>query len=166
MMAIQKVVKGVRSVVGVADIKTGIGEDVLVTYALGSCLAVSVHDPVNRVGALLHVMLPLSNSDPDRAAKNPCIFVDTGVPRLLAQFARAGGSMRHLVAKAAGGAHTWKRDFFEIGKRNFIVLKRILWGNDIILDSFDIGGNDSRTVILDVATGKFTVKQKGLIKEM
>jgi len=57
-------------------------DDVLITYALGSCLGIAIYDPVARIGGLLHVMLPLSTIDPAKAAENPFMFVDTGVPRL------------------------------------------------------------------------------------
>ena len=51
-------------IVGISDFgcsrKPG---DVLVTYALGSCIAVIIYDPVASVGGLLHYMLPDSNLD-------------------------------------------------------------------------------------------------------
>src|ERR1700731_1162142 len=42
-------------VVGIGDCKvSNEPEDVLVTHALGSCIAVMIHDPVARVAGLLH----------------------------------------------------------------------------------------------------------------
>ena len=55
----------------------------LVTYALGSCIAVAVHDPVTSVAGLLHYMLPEASLDWDKAAQNPYMFADTGIPKLL-----------------------------------------------------------------------------------
>ena len=50
-----------KLVVGIADLKTSADpEDVVITYALGSCLGISAHDPVARVGGLVHVMTPSS----------------------------------------------------------------------------------------------------------
>ena len=49
-------------VVGVGDCcVSGDPDAVLVTYALGSCIAVVIHDPVSKVGGLLHYMLPESS---------------------------------------------------------------------------------------------------------
>ena len=45
-------------------------DEVLVTYSLGSCIGLSLYDPVARVGGLLHAMLPLSSLDPVKAAAN------------------------------------------------------------------------------------------------
>ena len=69
--------------VGVGDCKVSNGADsVLTTYALGSCIAVAIYDPVAGVGGLLHFMLPESSLNPDRAGQNPFVFADTGIPML------------------------------------------------------------------------------------
>ena len=62
--------------------------DVLVTYSLGSCIAVAAYDPVARCGGLLHYQLPTSTLDAGRARENPCMFADTGMARLLDGLAR------------------------------------------------------------------------------
>lgn len=46
--------------VGIADMKMLQGEGTLITYALGSCIGLCFHDPKLRLGALLHIMLPLN----------------------------------------------------------------------------------------------------------
>lgn len=55
---------------------------VLVTYSLGSCIAVAIYDPLVRVGGMLHFMLPDSELDPEKAQNNPFMFADTGIPSL------------------------------------------------------------------------------------
>jgi chemotaxis protein CheD len=51
--------------VGMADLKvTDDPNGVLVTYALGSCMAVLVHDVVQRTAGMIHYMLPLSSITP------------------------------------------------------------------------------------------------------
>ena len=75
-----------RHIVGVGDMKVSSDPaDVIVTHALGTCLGIVVHDPVARVGGMLHVMLPTSTINPDKARLNPYMFVDTGVPELFRQ---------------------------------------------------------------------------------
>src|SRR5919109_4013944 len=94
-----------RYIVGVADMKISVQPgDQLITYALGSCLGIAIHDPVAKVGGLLHVMLPLSTIDPAKAAENPSMFVDTGVPQLFISCYKAGAQKHRLVVKVAGGA--------------------------------------------------------------
>lgn len=79
-------------------------EDVLITYALGSCIGVAVYDPLVRVGGLLHFMLPDSNLDVDKAKANPAMFADTGIPLLFKSCYRLGAEKHRMVVKVAGGA--------------------------------------------------------------
>lgn len=135
-------------------------DDVMVTHALGSCLGIAIHDPVAQVGGLLHVMLPLSTIDQQKAADNPAMFVDTGVPKLFIECYKAGAQKQRIVVKVAGGACVRgdeKTDFFKIGKRNFVTLRKLLWKNGVLLKRHDIGGNHSRTMSLAVGTGEVTI---------
>ena len=152
--------------VGMADLRVTADPDArLVTYALGSCLGIAVHDPVARVGGLLHVMLPLSELDAAKAQANPAMFVDTGVPALFRACYALGGVKARMVVKVAGGASSaapGEADQFQIGKRNLLTLRKLLWKNGVLLHADDVGGvQTSRTVYLDVATGTFTVRSNG-----
>lgn len=152
-----------RIVVGVADFAVSGDEGAsIVTYALGSCLGLMIHDPVARVGAMLHVMLPDSTIDAAKAMANPAMFVDTGVPRLFKEAYRLGAVKERMVVKVAGGAAVQSgTDMFQIGKRNMVALRRILWKNNVMITSHDVGGSMSRTVTLDVVTGDVTLRIDG-----
>ena len=155
---------------GVSDMKvSGKKGDVIVTHALGSCLGIAVHDPVAFVGGLLHVMLPLSTIDPAKAERNPLMFVDTGFPRLLIECFKAGALKQRLEIRAAGGANSQQKgenDFFQIGKRNFIILRKLLWKDGLLLKSYDVGGSNSRTMALEIGTGKVTIRSGGQVKNL
>ena len=91
-------------VVGMADGRvSGDPGQVLATYALGSCIALALHDPAARVGGMLHFMLPDSAIDPEKARRNPWMFADTGIPLLFRQAYEMGADKRRLVVRAAGG---------------------------------------------------------------
>ncbi|MFZ7125710.1 MAG: chemotaxis protein CheD [Desulfobacterales bacterium] len=154
-----------RHVVVVADMKLGREGDTLVTHALGSCLGLMVHDPEARIGGLLHAMLPLSKINPEKALANPYMFVDTGVPRLFQEIYRIGGDKKRLVVKAAGcGQPLGNNEIFKIGERNFTVLKKLLWKNNILLKAEDIGGPSGRTVHFELATGSVRISSNGTVK--
>ncbi|HDM10494.1 MAG: chemotaxis protein CheD [Deltaproteobacteria bacterium] len=156
-----------RYVVGVGDMKVGGKGDILVTHALGSCLGLMVYDPVERVGGLLHAMLPLSKINPQKAKTNPFMFVDTGVPKLFEEIYSRNGQKRRLVVKVAGCSRPLgKNEMFRIGERNYIVLKKLLWKNNILLDAEDIGGTDIRTVHFDLSTGRTIIRCKGPEREL
>jgi chemotaxis protein CheD len=147
-----------KQIVLVGNMKVGKEGDTIVTYALGTSLGLIAYDPVAKVGGLLHAMLPLSKSDPKKAATNPCIFVDTGVPKLLEEIYNMGGEKSRLVVKAAGCSRPeGDNEMFKIGEKNYAVLKKILWKNNLLLESEDVGGAANRTVQFNVSTGEMAV---------
>lgn len=154
-----------KHIIGVAEMRISANqEDSLTTYALGSCLGITVYDPVAWIGGMVHVMLPLSTLDPAKAGMNPCMFVDTGVTKLFLDCYKAGARKERLVVKAAGGACVRgdeEADFFQIGKRNFVMLRKLLWKNGVLLKAFDVGGTEARTMSLDIATGEVILKVNG-----
>jgi chemotaxis protein CheD len=154
-----------KYIVGVADLKVSAQPgDLLITYALGSCLGITIHDPVAGVGGLLHVMLPLSTIDSAKAAANPYMFVDTGVPKLFLECYKLGAQKNRVVVKAAGGAcsnENEEEDYFQIGKRNFTMLRKLLWKNGVLLKNYDVGGQRSRTMSLEIGSGEIQLKING-----
>jgi len=142
--------------------------DVIVTHALGSCLGIAVHDPITAVGGLVHVMMPQGRMNPEKAAANPFMFMDTGVPAFFRELYDAGGAKARLVVKVAGGAnvHNTGNDRFEIGKRNYIILKKLLWKNSVLIAGEDIGGASARTMYLEIGTGRTWLSTTGVEKEL
>lgn len=142
-------------------------DDVLITYSLGSCVGLTLHDPFAGVGGMLHAMMPVSSMDPGRAERCPAMFTDTGVAALLQSLFDMGASRKNLVAKVAGAAVQMDQSgLFRIGERNHMVLRRVLWKNDILLAGEDVGGSVSRTLLLEVATGRTLVKCNGSLREL
>lgn len=156
--------------VGVADLKiSGDVADVLITYALGSCLGITVYDFNLKRAGLLHCMMPDSGIDRMKAAGNPFLYVDTGMKVLMNNFFRNGSRKSDLIIRVAGGASSKEKeeeDFFQIGRRNFVSLRKYLWNEGLMLRTYDVGGYSSRTVTLDVEYGKMLVKSKGSMKEL
>src|ERR1700680_199051 len=150
-------------VVGISDCKvTKECDSVLVTYALGSCIAVTLYDPLAKVGGMLHYMLPESALDASKAAQNPFMFADTGIARLLAAVTAKGGVPKRMLVRLAGGAQVLARHGgFQIGKRNCLAARRILWKAGILITAEAVGGEVSRTIRLEVATGKLWVREGG-----
>jgi chemotaxis protein CheD len=147
-------------VVGISDIQTSKSEDdVIITYSLGSCIGVTMYDPISKVGGMIHYMLPLSKISPEKAAAKPGMFADTGIPALLKEIFAMGASKSRLVVKAAGGAQLMDQNkIFNIGERNFLILRKILWKNNILIKAHDVGGEISRTLRFEIDTGRVTIK--------
>jgi chemotaxis protein CheD len=153
-----------KTIVGVSDLRvSGNSDETIITYALGSCLGIAVYDRKNRIGGLLHVMLPLSKADKEKASRKPEMYVDTGVTKLLKLCYEMGAEKDQMVISVAGGAsmkQTDREDYFKIGKRNFTILRKLLWKNGFMIDKKDVGGNISRTMTLRIVDGLVTVNKK------
>lgn len=151
-----------RYVVGVGDMKTAVDGDIIVTHALGSCLGLMIYDPAMRIGGLLHAMLPLCKINPEKAVANPFMFVESGVAHLIKNLYEKGAQKNRLIVKAAGcGSPMSNNEVFKIGERNFIILKKLLWKNNILLAAEDVGGSKSRTVNFDISSGEVTISSRG-----
>ncbi len=137
-------------------------EDILVTYSLGSCVGVTLFDPMAGIGAMIHCMLPLSKIDPEKAKLKPYMFVDTGVAAMLGEMYAMGAKRGNLIAKVAGaGSPLGREETFRIGQRNYTILRKFLWKNNILIDKEDVGGAKARTLYLYMADGRTTVKSEG-----
>jgi chemotaxis protein CheD len=125
-------------------------------------VGLALFDPAAGIGGLIHSMLPTSKLDPAKAASNPFMFVDTGVPALLQAMFDLGARKGSLVAKVAGGSAILdEKGVFNIGERNCTVLRKLLWKNDVLISGEDTGGSVPRTMSLRMATGKTVLKIAG-----
>lgn len=128
---------------------------VLITHALGSCIGVAVYDPVAHVGGLLHFMLPAAPPGAAESGKNPWMYADSGIPMLFREAYHHGAQKSRIRVCAAGGAQIMDDSgVFNIGQRNSVALRKILWRAGVMLRAEDTGGNDARTMRLEVGSGR------------
>jgi chemotaxis protein CheD len=147
--------------VGIADMKMTKGEGTLVTYALGSCIGICLYDQKIKLGALVHIMLPL-NMEAGRT--NTMKYADTGIRETLKAMELKGASKARITAKIAGGAKMFDGTgaaFANIGQRNIESVHLILRKEGIRLLQEDVGGSVARTLLFDVATGTGRVRCYG-----
>ncbi len=149
--------------VDIADIKVSNDPTAtLITYALGSCIAVALYEPTRHVGGMIHYMLPLSTVSPDKAKESPAMFADTGIPLLFERMYALGCKKSDLVVKVIGGGQIYDdNNTFEIGQRNYMVLRKMFWKVGVLISAEDVGGKKSRTTRLHVGTGLVTVRSSG-----
>ncbi len=135
-------------------------EGTLITYALGSCIAILIHDPVAGVGGLLHYMLPESSIDSVKAQQRPFMYADTGIPLLFQTAYKLGAEKSRLYVAAVGGAQVMDpHGTFNIGKRNHLAMRKIFWKAGVMVKTEEVGGTASRTVRLEIATGTILMRQ-------
>lgn len=148
--------------VGVADLAVVNTRDAeIITHALGSCIGVTVFDPVACVGGMLHFMLP-GSADAQRAEENPAMFGDSGIPLLFRSCYALGAVKERLVVCAAGGAEILNDDnTFRVGARNRTLLRKIFWKNNVLIQAEDTGGSHCRTMCLRMADGGVEIRSQG-----
>jgi chemotaxis protein CheD len=157
----EKIQSGSKTVVvGVGDYKISTSPlEVLVTYNLGSCLGVAAYDPRAGVGGLLHFMLPDSRINSEKAQTQPAMFADTGLAVFLNELFALGATRRGIILKLAGASKVLKDgEFFDIGRRNALMAKKLLWKNSLGAAAEETGGEVSRTLRLRMEDGRTLIK--------
>jgi chemotaxis protein CheD len=146
--------------VGVGDLQVSSDPgSVLVTYGIGSCIALLVFDPVRHVGGMVHYMLPFSAITPSKAKARPAMFADTGVPLLFNRLTSLGSRRTDWILKVVGGASIQDLNRrFEIGRRNYAILRELLSAMGLPICSEAVGGALWRTARLFVGDGRATVR--------
>ena len=147
--------------IGISDLNVARSPDVLMTYALGSCIGLCFHDPRIKLGALLHVMLPLNM---ETGRKNPLKYADTGIRETLRQMEAQGASRSRITVKIAGGAKMFEvngGNLGNIGQRNIESVHTILRKEGIRLLGEYVGGSVARTMLFDVDSGQSCIRSYG-----
>lgn len=152
-----------RIVVGVGDMAVSADPAAeLITYALGSCIGVTVYDPVAKVGGMLHFMLPLAGESVNKASR-PSMYGDSGIPLLFKTVYSMGAVKERLVVCAAGGAEILDDEgCFRVGSRNRTLLRKIFWQNSVLISAEDTGGHTSRTLVLNLSDGRVQIRSQGV----
>jgi len=160
---------GRRLVIGIGEFAVSSRPgDVIVTHALGSCIAVCVFDPRAGVAGMLHFLLPESSINPDRARCQPGVFADTGIPLLLDAASQYGLSKKRAIVTLVGGAEMTQQagSSFATGRRNALAAKNVLWRAGVFVSGQEIGGSGARTLYLSVADGRMEVHNGQTYKEL
>lgn len=151
--------------VGIADINIAKNEDVLVTYALGSCVGICLYDATLKIAGLAHIMLP-SSTQLASVTNQPYKFADTGIKELVKMMYANGSKPGQLRAKIAGGAQmfatTSNSALANIGERNTSAVKQWLSMMRIPIVAEDTGRDYGRTLFFDAETGTMRIKSAKL----
>lgn len=150
-------------VVGVSDMEiSNDPQATIVTYSLGSCIGVTLYDPVVKVGGLLHYQLPDSDLNAKDARKDPCRYADTAIPVFFRTAYRLGALKRRLKVVVVGGSNLMdENSHFDIGQRNYLAARKLFYRNNVLIDFEDIGGSSYRTVRLELESGRTLITGPG-----
>jgi Chemotaxis protein; stimulates methylation of MCP proteins len=146
-------------VVGISDQQIARPPDILVTYALGSCVGICLYDNLHRIGGLAHILLPEAFGGAGDV--NLYKFANTAIAELVKTMGRQGCLPYHITAKIAGGANMFACSGKSIGERNVETVKKELQRLKIKITGEDTGANYGRTAVFNPEDGSLTVKTVG-----
>ena len=144
--------------VGIGEGKTAVNQQILISYALGSCVGVCMYDRDKKIAGMAHIVLPGKESAVSR--ENPYKFADEGVRELIHLMTSHGADKRRLTAKLAGGAKMFETNNskWEIGSRNTETVKRVLKEEGVRVAGEDTGKNYGRTITFYAENGQMRVR--------
>ncbi len=151
-------------IVGMADLNVARGGDILTTLGLGSCVGITLYDPLTRIGGMAHIMLPDSRAFSATESANKAKFADTAIAALLQKLVLNGANRATLIAKIAGGANMFalaRTDVIKVGIRNAQAVRDVLRSYNLPLVADETGGTYGRTILLNTGNGELTVRVVG-----
>lgn len=151
-----------RITVGIADMKMAQLNGELITYALGSCIGICLYDPMVKLAALIHIMLPINM---EAGRKNTMKYADTAIKETIRQMETKGAKKVRMVAKIAGGAKMFdvpgNGSLGNIGQRNIECVRLTLKRENIKIAAEDVGGSVARTLSFNVENGQGCIRSYG-----
>jgi len=128
----------------------------------GPALGIALWDPVARLAALGHFLLPSSRSalTPAAVVAEPGRYVDSGLAALFERMAKQGGVLNRMIVTMAGGGQVGAaKDLFQVGTRNVTAARKVLWMSQLLISKEDVGGVGERTLIINTETGDCMVEK-------
>lgn len=146
--------------IGISDLNVAKPPDILVTYALGSCVGICLYDQAAKVAGLAHILLPQSGQMPGN--NSPMKFADTAIPMLVTKMAAKGARPNQMKAKIAGGAQMFaamnNASIANIGQRNVAAVKDTLRRMSIPIVAEETGSNYGRTLLFNSEDFSMTIR--------
>ncbi len=133
---------------------------------LSSGVAVVLYDQVQRIGGIVHILLPDSSLAGFTEEMSIGKFADLAIPELLQQFFDAGAQKQDTQVRMVGGSQLFNfggggANTLNIGTRNAVAIRAALSKQGLAVEKNDVGGNKGRKIRFHLATGKLIVSQAG-----
>lgn len=140
-------------------------EDFLITYALGSCVAVIMYCPIKHVAAMAHIAMPETIRTSSVGMDKPAYFADSAIPLMVkTMVGKHNCSPEKLLVQLVGGAESRsKTDPFKVGSKNVDAIKRLLREYQMRYSAEHVGGHKSRTVTFDLSSCTLEIKAQDMM---
>jgi len=121
---------------------------------IGAGVGVILFNSERKIAAGLHIMAPSSRIS---NTKNPIMYANTAIPYILAELKKKGAGPSFSVAIAGGASMMGSWHKADIGRKVVDAVQEILKKSGLAPKINKTGGNQVRTMILDVDAGKIKV---------
>lgn len=146
--------------ISMSEMKVASNPHALRSSGIGSCVVITLYDPLKKIGALVHPMLAESIS---KTTEHPLRFVENAIDAMISALEKIGGFKGRFEAKIVGGANMFKvfdKNPESIGAENVAAAVKKLEKEGIKIIATDTGENCGRSVLFELTTGLVEVKTK------
>ena len=148
-----------RIMVGVGRSAAHRAPATLVTLALGSCVAILLHDRESGAGALAHVLLPAPG--PEGPGERSGRYASSAPGAMLAALRVLGVPARRTTARLVGGASMFASlsapGAIQVGERNVVAAREALQLAGVALVGESVGGSYGRNVEFLLPSGRVLI---------
>ncbi len=150
-------------ILGLGDIEVSSDvEDVLITYALASCIGLVLYCAKKKVLGMAHIVMPDSNNSTYEFKKG--YYADTAIEELMCIMQMKYGIYpKELQAKIYGGAQSKVQDHFQVGNKNIAAVIEALNDYNLCPIINETRGFESRTIEAKVSTGDVNVIYRPMV---
>lgn len=129
-------------------------EPLVLQTTLGSCVSVTVHDPVTGIGGMCHAVMPEASDDSDHSLR----YVDQAIEHLCNAMAEHKIPRHRVTAKVIGGSSVAPRSPealmpTAVGPQNVLTAFDRLAHAGLKVGAHDTGGKRGRRLLFVVPTG-------------
>ncbi|MEN3046833.1 MAG: chemotaxis protein CheD [Candidatus Hydrothermales bacterium] len=148
--------------VGIGEGRVLKGDGILKAIGIGSCIVIILFDEQNKIGGLVHAMLPSPKRPEDNVPTYR--YVTRAIPQMLKEMEHMGAKKENIEAYIVGGATIFESPIlsspWSIGSRNVLEARNILTRLMIKIVKEEVGGSEGRSVFFNVKEGKIIVKKR------
>jgi chemotaxis protein CheD len=129
------------------------------TTVLGSCVSVTFHCQVKKIGAIFHAIMPvMPEEEQTRWTRNNYRYVDSSIRHVVRSLYRRGVKQHQIEAKVFGGAQAITTGEARPGPSNIRVAFELLTELNIKILASDVGGKYGRNLVFISDTGEVFIK--------
>ncbi|MBD3166809.1 hypothetical protein GF324_09435 [bacterium] len=138
-------------------------EPTMILSVLGSSVAITLYDPVRRIGGMNHYIYPRL----EEQARATALYAQPATLQLLRMFRRTGSPLQHLQAHLMGGAYKpgAAAEIRKLGEQNVDIARDMLKRYQIPILGTDTGGPWGRKIVFNSATGEVVIAKVHKIRE-